>query len=214
MQPIGPPLPRTQTLGNMSCFNVSNTTPSPRKSKASVLSPLQPHPGRTSEVNIADALVESRMSEKEMATMKQVQKEAAANRARQRTAYQHHNLPHHTVSEIARTRRDEGTSNSSLETVVRLGAIKRKQSSGQPLVIDSVLANKSWQQIKAPISSDETSIGSLTSSEPKNVSDIDPRNVSSLLLIPNEADHGLRCMLQSLRHTGLVDMCLSAIDFV
>ena len=191
MQPIGPPLPRTQTLGNISCFNQSSSTPSPRKSKAVSLSPPHHHHHSTSQVNVAAALGESRMTEQEMGLMKQVQKEAAANRARLRTAHHQHNLSNHTISEASTASRDAPTLIMSTDDVVntqRLQAMKRKSSSGRFLFIDSTLANKNWQQSEPPSATTMTSIGSITSSDPSHNEEDDPRHVSDIGLLSSHTE--------------------------
>ncbi|KAJ4570992.1 hypothetical protein HRR94_001900 [Exophiala dermatitidis] len=83
LQPLGPPLPRTQTLGSISCFSPPNLTPSPRKPTSVGVRQKDDN----SKLNVADALLESRMTSEEMRTMVQVQREAAANRTRLRNSF-------------------------------------------------------------------------------------------------------------------------------
>ncbi|KIW68978.1 hypothetical protein PV04_04886 [Phialophora macrospora] len=179
LQPIGPPLPRTQTLGNISCFSTLNHSPSPRKPKSISLSPPQQH-NNTSQMNIADALGESRMTKKEVDLMKQVQREAAANRARLRNVRQHNNPSQYTASERSTTSRDIPILNSSVNDAAstpRLEGMKRRSSSGRLLFINSTLANKNWQQSGPSTANTVTSIGSITSSEPSHKDESDPRDV-------------------------------------
>jgi hypothetical protein len=185
MQPIGPPLPRTQTLGNISCFNQLNSSPSPRKSKAVSLSPPQQNHNNTSQVNIADVLSESRMTEQEMDLMRQVQREAAANRARLRSSHHRYRFSNQSASGASFTSRDPPTLNLSPNggaTTQHLEGMKRRSSSGRLRFINPALANKNWQQSEPPTTTTITSIGSITSSEPSRSEENDPRNVSETAL--------------------------------
>lgn len=84
LQPLGPPLPRTQTLGNITCFGSTNSTPSPRKPTSVNISHLKRHQDDESQLDITTALSESRMTDEEVGVMRQVQREAAINRVRLR----------------------------------------------------------------------------------------------------------------------------------
>ena len=182
MQPIGPPLPRTQTLGNISCFNQSGSSPSPRKSKAVSLSPPEQSHNNTSQINIADALDESRMTEQEMDLMKQVQREAAVNRARLWASHP----PSHTSCYAGfgashAKKEDSQTIDLPLNdgaSTRDMGGVKRRSSSGRLLFINPALANKNWKQSEPPTTTTVTSIGSMTSSEPSHPEENDPRSVS------------------------------------
>ncbi|KIY03135.1 uncharacterized protein Z520_01602 [Fonsecaea multimorphosa CBS 102226] len=183
LQPLDPPLPRTQTLGNISCFGPSTESPSPRKPTSISLSPAGQHHDNASQLNIADALMESRMSEKEMDLMIQVQREAAINRARLRNACQHRNPPERAPSvQSPRSTVDRApTLKLALNDVAntqRLETMKRTSSSGRLLFINSTLANKNWRDGDLPTSTTlSTSIGSDTSLNQSQDSDNDPRHV-------------------------------------
>ncbi|ERF74809.1 hypothetical protein EPUS_03193 [Endocarpon pusillum Z07020] len=79
MGPLGPPLPRSQTAGNMTCFTGSAAnTPSPSKPSTRTISTVS----QTAELSVVDALAESRMTDKEIEYFNQVAKEVEANRQR------------------------------------------------------------------------------------------------------------------------------------
>ena len=187
MQPIGPPLPRTQTLGNISCFSPPSRTPSPRKSKSVTLSPPQQQHTNGGHLCITDALAETRMSDKRMDLMGQVQRETASKRARLRNSYQSRNLSQHAASEAPS--RDAPTVNLSLNDVANthhLEVMKRRSSSGRLLFINSALANTHWQNTEPPTTSTVTSIGSVTSSEPSGHTESDLKHVSGCTLFGAE----------------------------
>lgn len=87
MQPIQPPLPRSQTLGNISCFNHSALTPSPRKPTQAIPDHSRSYHNLQSQLDVSKVLQESRMTEKEMYLMKNVQRGAALNRTRMRNTF-------------------------------------------------------------------------------------------------------------------------------
>ncbi|KIW89380.1 uncharacterized protein Z519_10234 [Cladophialophora bantiana CBS 173.52] len=182
LQPLEPPLPQTQTLGNISCFGPLSETPSPRKPISVSLSPPQRHCDNGSHLSAADALVESRMTEKERDLMIRVQREAAINRARLRNSCQHRNpLEYPLAQSTKRTNEQTATLKLSLNDVAntqRVEGMKRTSSSGRLLFINSTLANKHWRERDLPTSTTmTTSIGSITSSIPSQGSDSDPRHV-------------------------------------
>jgi hypothetical protein len=79
MAPLGPPMPRSQTMGNLTCFaGAATNTPSPSKSSKRTVSTIS----QESEVDVMDALAESRMTQKEIEHFNQVAKEVEANRQR------------------------------------------------------------------------------------------------------------------------------------
>lgn len=181
LQPIGPPLPRTQTLGNISCFTPSGQTPSPRKPKSVSFSPPRQVDDATSQMDIVDVLVESRMTEKEMDLMLQVQREAAANRARIRNAHQLRNSSQHGAPDVTTANKDEQTPSLTPNDTAKAKTqevTKRRSSSGRLLYINPTLANKNWQHCDPPTTTTLTSIGSVTSSEPSQCSENDPRHVT------------------------------------
>lgn len=86
MQPIHPPLPRSQTLGNISCFSQSALTPSPRKPTQAHPDVLRPYQYTQSQSEVSGISKDRRMTQKEMEIMKNVQREAAATRTRMRNS--------------------------------------------------------------------------------------------------------------------------------
>ncbi len=79
MAPLGPPLPRNQTGGNMACFTSSAAnTPSPSKPSTRTTSTIS----QTTELGVVDALAESRITDKETEYFNQVAKEVETNRQR------------------------------------------------------------------------------------------------------------------------------------
>lgn len=86
LQPLGPPLPRTHTLGNISCFGPSSTTPSPRKPTSIAMSQRRQQDD-SSKMNVADALLESRMTKEEIGMMRQAQREAGVHRTQLRNSF-------------------------------------------------------------------------------------------------------------------------------
>jgi hypothetical protein len=173
MQPLGPPLPRTQTLGNMSCFGPPSTTPSPRKPTSVSVSQPQKHHDDAGQLNVTDALVESRMTDKELQLMIQVQREAAANRTRLRNVFpgstnaaSSNSLP----SSGLLTSTEEGnisspTTRISVKDVANprcFGGIRRKSSSGRMLLINPTLANENCFEDDLP--STTTTVTTATAS--------------------------------------------------
>ncbi|OCT52958.1 hypothetical protein CLCR_09992 [Cladophialophora carrionii] len=180
LQPIGPPMPRTQTLGNISCFSPANHSPSPRKPQSVSLPPAQHYRNNVSQLNIADALGESRMTKEEVDLMKQVQREAAANRARLRSAHQQYKPLQSAAPEGSPASGDIPILDSSANDAANIPhpqGDKKRSASGRLLFINSTLANKNWQQSEPSTATSLTSIGSITSSEPSQKEENDPRNV-------------------------------------
>ncbi|KAJ9603565.1 hypothetical protein H2200_011751 [Cladophialophora chaetospira] len=180
LRPIDPPLPRTQTLANLSCFSPSDQTSPPRKAKSISISLQQQNSINSSKLNIADVLGESRMTQKEMNLMKQVQREAAANRARLRSSHQLHNVGQDSRLDASTPGREASTLNLSLHDAAntqRLEGMKRRTLPGRPLFINSTLANQNWQEADLPTDTTVTSIGTMTSSEPSRGDENDPRSV-------------------------------------
>lgn len=179
LQPLEPPLPRTQTLGNISCFGPTTLTPSPKKPGSVTASQPYGLHDNTSQLNVGDALVESRMTEKEVELMKQVQREAAVNRIRLRTAIQisshrtcRTSLP--TEATTAQTSKETSAITTSTKNTIiprRPGGIQRKSASGRLLFIDSALANKAATESDLPSPRTQPSmIASSSGSLPEDIS--------------------------------------------
>ncbi len=152
LQPLGPPLPRTQTLGNMTCFGSTSSTPSPRKPTSITVSTLRRNHDDASQLHMADVLNESRMTDKEMELMLQVQREAAVNRIRLRNsiggrhAASEYPSPPGTAQPWAT---DWHKSTPCITLPVqdaipprRPAALQRKSSSGRLLSINPTIANQ------------------------------------------------------------------------
>ena len=176
LQPIGPPLPRTQTLSNISCFGPTSLTPSPRKPSSVIASQTYGYHENTSQLSVGDALGESRMTEEEMEVLRQVQREAAINRIRLRNA---HSLPPAASAPIPKGKTSAATTLMKNTAIPRpMGGIPRKSASGRLLFIDSALANKAAMERSSP--SPRTLTGTFDSSSgslPDNIS----KHVSSML---------------------------------
>ncbi|KAI1625543.1 hypothetical protein EDD37DRAFT_648014 [Exophiala viscosa] len=148
LQPIGPPVPRTQTLSNISCFGPTSLTPSPRKPSSVIASQAYGYYDDMSQLSVGDALGESRMTEKEMEVLKQVQREAATNRIRLRNA---HSLPPAAPAPTSKGKTSAPTTLIKNTAIPRsLGRLQRKSASGRPLFIDSALANKATIESSSP----------------------------------------------------------------
>ena len=172
MKPLSPPLPKSQTSGSLSCTAKAGPTPSPPKA-------VQPRvtlatESLRSQINVVDALRESRMTEDEITQLRQVQKEAATNQGHLKHAVeirQHkQKTPTSYVSPTSSsfTRNpNEATINLSANDIAntrRLEDQRRKSASGRPLYINSVLANA----IKAEVSlSIPNTVASASSSGPE-----------------------------------------------
>lgn len=84
LQPLGPPLPRSQTLGSMSCFNGKIATPSPRKPDPAQLKALRRRTGPEAFLDPVTQLNKSQVVGKVVEEVTQVQREAATQRKRLR----------------------------------------------------------------------------------------------------------------------------------
>ena len=79
MRPLGPPLPRSQTMGNIALNQQPSSTTCNRE-KREHPSPCQSEAGL--EIDVIDALHESRMSREEVELFNRVEKEKELNKAR------------------------------------------------------------------------------------------------------------------------------------
>ncbi|KIV96282.1 hypothetical protein PV10_00165 [Exophiala mesophila] len=84
LQPLGPPLPRSQTLGSMSCLNGNIATPSPRAPDPSQLKALRRRTGPETFLDTATELKKSQKIDTATEEVSQVQREAAIQRRRLR----------------------------------------------------------------------------------------------------------------------------------
>ena len=171
MKPLSPPLPKSQTFSSLSCTALAAPTPSPPTAVPTRVTLAAE--SQSSQVNVVDALRESRMTEVEIRHLRQVQKEAATNQSRLEYAVeirQHkQKTPTTYMSPISSSfthNSDEATINLSANDVAntrRLEDQRRKSASGRPLYINSVLANA----IKADSSlSTPNTVASASSSGP------------------------------------------------
>ncbi|EXJ60243.1 hypothetical protein A1O7_04395 [Cladophialophora yegresii CBS 114405] len=123
------------------------------------------------------------MTKEEVDLMKQVQREATANRARLRNAHQQYKPSPYAASEGSVASRDIPILNPSMNDAANIQhpeGSKRRSSSGRLLFINSTLANKNWQQSEPSTATSVVSIGSVTSSEPSQKEENDPRNVGQI----------------------------------
>ena len=184
LQPLGPPLPRTQTLGTISCFGGPRLTPSPRKPISIPVRRLRQQHEPASQLDISDALIESRMTEKEMEIMLQVQREAAANRARLRQGLQGpscqlnqgHSQCVPLSAKLERKNRSPPAIKLSVNDVANTRRLERQRrsSSGQLIFINSGLANKYCPEADLPTPS---SIASTASTDSGDIFLNDPKQV-------------------------------------
>lgn len=79
MRPIGPPLPRSHTMGELA-FNSQASSPARRLQ--TVDSRDRGRPAASPEIDVVDALHESRMTQEEVKLLNQAEKERQLNRAR------------------------------------------------------------------------------------------------------------------------------------
>ena len=172
MKPVSPPLPKSQTFSSLSCATISDTIPSPEKPVPTQIPRSAGSQYR--QVNVVDALRESRMTDEEITYLRQVQKEIATNQDRLKNAFELRQHKQKTptsyvtpTSDCFTRNADEATINLSANDVAntrRLEEQRRKSTTGRPLFINSVLANA----IAADSSlSTPNSIASATSSGPE-----------------------------------------------
>lgn len=174
LQPLGPPLPRTQTLGNITCFGSTNSTSSPRKPTSVKVSHFKRHQDDESQLDIATALSESRMTDEELEMMQQTQREAAINRFRLRERFRggrdasRHVLPstvtqHQKIETIQTTPSNtitmEATASDPLPADVQKAGAKRGH-----LAINPTLANRHCLDHDLPTATTTTSATASTQS--------------------------------------------------
>lgn len=190
LQPLGPPLPRTQTLGNISCFGSSHATPSPRKPTAVAMRHSHQPQACSSQLDVTGALEESRMTEEEVELMRQVQREAAANRSRLRNAFEGRSYPRSRTSlplealTTSTKRRNETPpsvrlSVNDVANARRLEGLQGRSSSGRLFFINSTIANKSCIDSDAPRTSTTnsgTDLELINVSENNSKQVVDPGN--------------------------------------
>ena len=83
MGPLGPPMPRSQTTGSLSCFAAADPERLPASIKRLVSTPSTI---KASQVGVIDVLLESRMPEEELKYFDQVSREKEANNRRLRAS--------------------------------------------------------------------------------------------------------------------------------
>lgn len=171
MQPIQPPLPRSQTLGNISCFNHSASTPSPRKPTKAIPDCSRSYYNSQTQIHGSKVIQGSRITEKGMRLMKDVQREAAANRARMRNTLgktpvtlrtpaslktQISHVPASDDRPISPVPDIGGAAPSELSNLQLPGATFRNQSlESHPITKVSEAADRLSRPLKAPSSTQE-----------------------------------------------------------
>jgi hypothetical protein len=88
MGPLSPPLPKSQTFSNLSCSAIPQDTPSPHKSIPIPTRLPRSSGTRHTQVDVVDALRESRMTDEEIMHLRQVQNESAQNKDRLNYAFE------------------------------------------------------------------------------------------------------------------------------
>ena len=116
LQPLGPPLPRSQTLGSMSCFNGNIATPSPRAPDPSQLKALRRRTGPETFLDAATGLKKSQMVDKATEEVSQVQREAAIQRRRLRNNITDHPQGESAYPALQNTQRIPGGVDESFVT--------------------------------------------------------------------------------------------------
>ena len=148
LKPMSPPLPKSHSNTNISCFAPPGQTPSPSKNTAD---PPRIVKHKPSQVDVVDALRESRMTVDEFKVLNDVQKEAVSNHEKLKTRFQvKHYKPISTSSgssavSSSLTRK----SGSDIFHVTAADPVKtdnrhdqnRRRHNRRPLFIDSALAN-------------------------------------------------------------------------
>jgi hypothetical protein len=141
-------MPRSQTLGNISCFSPAALTPSPRKAQPAATERYQSYNGSNTRLDIVHALAESRMTDKEMAVMQQVQREAAINRIRMRNTYSTSSATQLLGSRHSSTQSVPFSENKAKTSPItpagsrRVWDLKRDEPSNTSMVINTDLANR------------------------------------------------------------------------
>ena len=149
MKPISPQLPKSQTFSSLSCMSPPSTTPSPQKPVPYRLPRLDELQYR--QVDVIDALRESRMTEQEITYLRQVQKEVSTNKDRMKESFDIRQHKQTVLSDYVSPasgsflrNNGEASINLSANDVAntrRLEDQRRKSASGRPLFINSVPAN-------------------------------------------------------------------------
>lgn len=186
MRPLGPPLPRSHTMGNLT---VDRKSSSPvHKAKIDEYLSLCVS-SASSEIDIVDALHESRMTQEEVELFNRIEKEKELNKMRlSRTmgAARVMSFPGHATQE----NQDFDTVNSSWRsssespasrTAIQEHMRRRKADGKGALRINPSLANASRTP---PLLTPKSALCTFTSLE-----EIDPRHVSSPPLSPNVLSH-------------------------
>ena len=169
MKPMSPPLPKSQSVGSISCFNSPLPTPSP--SKASRPSLQVAGNLAISQVDVVGALLESRMTDEEIDLLNQVQKEAATNQLHLRHSFQppldkqRDNTESTTPSTAFTKKADTSAVNVSLRGIStrRLDDQRSSGSSSRPLFLNTALANAYHSDSDLPT---PNTIGTAISSGP------------------------------------------------
>lgn len=170
LKPIHPSLPHSQSTGNVSCFSNPGITPSPSKVPPV---PVKFDPQEDAEVTAMDAILESRMTPREIEVLNQVEKEALMNKNRFKSRYTSgvtlvqtqssgsfgSSLP--PSSSKGCVKQLEDTPRSSRDTAKRLPLVN-----GKPLTVDTQLANAAT--IRPVVGTDGATPSDMT----------DPRHVS------------------------------------
>ena len=148
LKPMSPPLPKSHSNTSISCFAPPGQTPSPSKSTADAPRIVKHKP---SQVDVVDALRESRMTVDEFKVLNEVQKEAVSNHEKLKTRFQvKHYKPKSTssgssvVSSSLTRKSGSDTLNVTAADSVSTDNMHdqdRRRHNRRPLFIDSALAN-------------------------------------------------------------------------
>lgn len=186
MRPIPPPLPRSQTTGNLVCFpGGRDNSPSKPPRKSSLAHSLTQNNG--SQLDVVDALLESRMSKPEIRLFDTVKKEAFTNQVRLNS---NRCIPPRRT-EISRSPTNTPISagekpslslNLSINDVANIRRLEEQyqttvRSGRRPLFVNTTLANTVRAPESPPLTCSTPGTGTtyvtLSSTEPS----LDPRHV-------------------------------------
>jgi hypothetical protein len=186
LRPLGPPLPRSHTMGNLAIDRKSSSPV--RKAKTDEYLSLCVS-SASLEIDVIDALHESRMTQEEVELFNRIEKEKELNKMRlSRTFGAAHmmSFPGHATQ----VKRDIDTVTSSWLSSSGLAAsrtvfqehMRRRKANGKGFLrIDPSLANASRTP---PLLTPKSALSTFISPE-----EIDPRHVSSPPLSPNVLSH-------------------------
>lgn len=190
MQPIQPPLPRSQTLGNISCFGQSALTPSPRKPTQATSDAPRLYQHSRSQLDVSKISKDGRVTQKEMDLTKNIQREAAATRERMRKSTGKGSavlgtpkLAKPVVSQLSASGDHSKTRISSAESHAT-GVRSNKRPSGADLAKQSLLTRSNRDESEATDTDDLAPISPLPRKHSWREESLNPKDVREQLCFP------------------------------